>query len=413
MSTALTHAASGPRRRTLRTRLHDRHIGRLLDRLRHGTLTLVMPEGAVIERTGPLPGPQATLVMHRERTLARLALRGDLGLAEAYMDGDWSTPDLAALLLLGALNQEAMGGGLGGTLPFRLLARLFHLARANTRSGSRRNIQAHYDLGNAFYAQWLDAGMSYSAALFEQGPGESLEAAQTAKQDRILAMLDTGPGQRVLEIGCGWGGLLERLAQDGAQATGLTLSPSQHAYTTARLAKAGLDGLAASRLQDYRDVDGAFDRIVSIEMFEAVGQEYWPLFFDTVRDRLAPDGVAVLQIITIDESRFEAYASTPDFIQAHVFPGGMLPTRTHLAERIAAAGLALVEQVGFGLGYAKTLQDWRDRFERAWPELRAMGFDESFRRRWRYYLCYCEAGFRTGMLDVGLFRLTHQAAAAP
>ncbi len=409
--TVLTHAPRAERRPAMLARLYERHIGRLLDRLRHGALTVVMPDGTQISRSGPLPGPQATLLLHRTRTLARLALRGDLGLAEAYMDDDWSSPDLAALLLLGALNQDAMGGGLGGTLPFRLLARVLHLARANTRAGAKRNIQAHYDLGNAFYAHWLDAGMSYSAALFEQGPGETLEAAQTAKQDRILSMLAARPDDRVLEIGCGWGGLLERLAQDGARATGLTLSPAQHAYASQRLAEAGLDGLAGSRLQDYRDVTGSFDRIVSIEMFEAVGQAFWPLFFDTLRDRLAPGGVAVLQIITIDESRFDAYASTPDFIQAHVFPGGMLPTRTHLAERFQAAGLALTEQVRFGLGYARTLQEWRDRFERAWPALRRMGFDESFRRRWRYYLCYCEAGFRTGMLDVGLFRLTHRAVA--
>ena len=406
MSTALTHAASGTRRRTLRTRLHDRHIGRLLDRLRHGTLTLVMPEGAVIERTGPLPGPQATLVMHRERTLARLALRGDLGLAEAYMDGDWTTPDLTALIELAARNGSAIDGSIVPSWPVRLLNMLVHRRRDNTRHGSRRNIMAHYDLGNAFYELWLDPGMTYSSALYTAAE-QSLEDAQTAKQDRVLDLLDLRGGERVLEIGCGWGSLAQRLIERGSQVTGLTLSPAQLAVARQRLA--GVDGgtRADLRLQDYRDTEGSFDRIVSIEMLEAVGQRFWPLYFAKLRERLAIGGVAVLQVISIEERRFEPYQRNVDFIQRYIFPGGMLPSQSVMRRHIAEAGLELQSAETFGESYARTLAAWNSRFQAAWPAIEQMGFPTTFKRMWEYYLCYCEAGFRTGTIDVGLYRLGH------
>jgi cyclopropane-fatty-acyl-phospholipid synthase len=292
-------------------------------------------------------------------------------------------------------------------LPARLLNRLWHMLRANTRSGSRRNIIQHYDLGNAFYACWLDQGMSYSSALYRERD-MSLEAAQTAKQDRVLDLLAPQPGQTVLEIGCGWGGLLARLAARGCSATGITLSDAQHAYAVAMLEAAGLAESTDVRLQDYRDLDGAFDRIVSIEMFEAVGESYWPLYFAQLRGRLKPGGVAVLQVITIADDRFDHYRRAPDFIQRHVFPGGMLPSPSAMREQIARAGFRLDAVEYFGESYARTLRAWRERFGAAWPDIAAIGFPPHFRRLWEYYLGYCEAGFRVGAIDVGLWRLTHE-----
>lgn len=376
-----------------------RHLARLLDGVREGELTVILPDGTEIVGGGT--GPTATIVLHRWRPLLRLLVEGDLGFAESYIAGDWSTPDLLALLILAARNEAAIGNGIAGTGPARLLARLGHLARANTRRGSRRNIRAHYDLGNDFYAAWLDAGMTYSSALYARD-GMTLEDAQAMKQDRVLEMLDARPGSTVLEIGCGWGGLMERIAEIGAAVTGLTLSPAQADYARDRLALAGLPGMV--RLEDYREAAGEYDRIVSVEMFEAVGQERWSIFFETLRRRLKSGGSAVLQVITIDESRFAAYARQADFIQAHIFPGGMLPTRTLIAEAARKAGFAPGGTEWFGASYAATLAAWAARFEAAWPSLSDLGFDERFRRKWRYYLAYCEAGFRTGALDVGLYR---------
>jgi len=280
--------------------------------------------------------------------------------------------------------------------------------RANTLSGSRRNIRQHYDLGNAFYAQWLDAGMSYSSGLFSE-PGMTLEQAQAAKQARVLALLDAAPGQTVLEVGCGWGGQMEVLARHGCSVTGLTLSPAQLAYTQQRIAASGLAGRANAMLQDYRQSSGGFDRVVSIEMLEAVGEAFWPRYFDTLRARLNPGGIAVLQVITIDDARFENYRRAPDFIQRYIFPGGMLPPSGALRRCIADTGLALQHVETFGDSYAQTLAVWRRRFLDAWPQIAAMGFSERFRRMWDYYLCYCEAGFRAGAIEVGLWRIARPA----
>jgi len=377
------------------------HLGA---QLRVGHLRVVTPGGEAMNFIGSAPGPEATLVLQRWRTLRRLLRDGDIGLAEAYMDGDWSSPDVAALIEFGARNDDALAPVIDGIAPLRLLRRLRHRLRANTRAGSRRNIIEHYDLGNDFYAAWLDRGMSYSAALYT-GAGQSLEDAQRAKQDRVVELLAPEAGHRVLEIGCGWGGLIRYIvARSGAGVTGITLSPAQHAY--ARDALADLPG-AEVRLQDYREVMGTYDRIVSIEMIEAVGEAYWPIYFATLKARLATGGVAVLQAITIDRRRFESYRAATDFIQRYIFPGGMLPTTALLREQVEAAGLRLLESQRFGEGYARTLAEWNRRFQAAWPEIAAMGFPERFRRMWEYYLLYCEAGFRAGAIDVGLYRIEH------
>ena len=321
-----------------------------------------------------------------------------------------AAPDLTALIELAALNQDELSDTFAGTRLARLIERFRHGARANTRRRSRRNIEAHYDLGNAFYAAWLDRGMTYSSGIYEPGCA-TLEEAQDAKQARIIDRLGLHGGERVLEIGCGWGGLAERLIRDcGCHVTGLTLSPAQLEHARLRLGDAGLDGSHDLRLQDYRDVAGTFDRIVSIEMLEAVGAEYWPLYFERVRSCLADRGRAVLQVITIAERYYESYRRDPDFIQRHIFPGGMLPSVSLLTAQIDRAGLALRSVEHFGASYAATLAEWRRRFDAAWPRLCLLGFDDSFRRKWEYYLAYCEAGFRAGSIDVGLYEVSHAGA---
>ncbi len=382
---------------------------RLLARMVAGRLSVRLPDGRTLTAAGAAPGPEATVILQRWRPLRRLLIEGDIGFAEAYVDGDWTTPDLAALLEVGARNQNAIGFDAGFAV--RLLRRLAHRRRDNTRSGSRRNVRAHYDIGNEFYREWLDSGMTYSSALYTRND-ESLEDAQVAKLDAMIAALSLAGGEQVLEIGCGWGSLAERLAARGASVTGLTLSPAQRAYATARMAASGFAAGVELRLQDYRDVTGRFDRIVSVEMLEAVGEAYWPTFFRRLAMCLVPDGIGVLQFISIAEDRFDAYRAGVDFIQAHIFPGGLLPTVTAMQREAERAGLVLETVTQFAASYAATLAEWRRRFHAAWPRIAARGFDERFRRKWEYYLAYCEAGFRSGLLNVGIYRL-HPLHAGP
>ncbi len=383
--------------------LYEALVRRLLRALQRGRLVCITPDGRQIEHEGKLPGPAAQLHIRHWRALRALLLGGDTGLAESYIEGDWTSPDLAAFLTLGALNQDS-GAAWAGSWPAKMLRRLHHARHANTRAGSERNIRYHYDLGNAFYAQWLDAEMVYSSALFET-PHDTLETAQAQKLDLVQNWLDVPGDGSVLEIGCGWGALAARLAASGAMVTGLTLSPAQHAYASAKLAAAELAGRAQLFLRDYRDEAGTYDRIVSIEMLEAVGEAYWPDYFRTLRARLKSGGRAVLQVISIEAARFDDYRRNPDFIQRHVFPGGMLPPKAAITAQAHAAGLTLGRVRHFGASYARTLAAWRTRFTAAWPALEASGHGTEFRRLWEYYLCYCEAGFRTGIIDVGLYEL--------
>jgi cyclopropane-fatty-acyl-phospholipid synthase len=381
-----------------------RLASRLVPPLKAGCLTVRLPSGARIERQGKDAGPEVTIDVHRWRTFPRLAFGGDVAFAASYLDSDWSTPDLVRLFDLFMQNESVMGQALYPALPARLLSRLRHGKRRNTRRGSRRNIAAHYDLGNDFYRPWLDQGMTYSSALYEGS--ETLEEAQNNKIDRAAALLDLKGGEKILEIGCGWGALAERLIRHhGANVTGITLSEEQLAYASERLRAESAAGKADMRLVDYRDVGGQYDRIVSIEMFEAVGETYWTTYFDAVRDRLKAGGVAVLQVITIAEQRFAAYRQSPDFIQRYIFPGGMLPTKTMFGELAEKSGLQLVSDFSFADGYARTLAEWRRRFRLAWAQIEPLGFDERFRRMWDYYLSYCEVGFSTGSTDVTLFKL--------
>jgi cyclopropane-fatty-acyl-phospholipid synthase len=370
-------------------------------RLHCGALAVRTPEGVRVANPGNGAGPQAELILHRWRALRRLLFGGDLGFSEAYLDGDWDSPDLAAFIELAARNQAIADLHSEGTLLSRTLRRVRHAARANTNRTARRNVEAHYDLGNEFYAAWLDRGMTYSSAMHLE-PGTALEAAQAAKLDRVTRLLDVREGARVLEIGCGWGSMAETLARDaGVTVTGITLSPAQAAYARQRLA-----GLRAHvHLRDYRDERGIYDRIVAIEMLEAVGAAYWQDFFARIQACLAPGGRVVLQVISIAEDRFDNYVRRPDFIQHHIFPGGMLPTVEIMRREISRVGLQLVSLERFGHGYAATLAEWHRRFDAAWDQLRHQGFDERFRRKWTYYLKYCEGGFRAGAIDVGLYTI--------
>jgi cyclopropane-fatty-acyl-phospholipid synthase len=377
----------------------------LLSRIHTGRLTIVTPSGMRFVSHGTGSGPEGVLVLRRWRTLRRLLLRGDIAFAEAFIDGDWDSPDLPALIELAGRNLPTLAKAIDANAFRRLRNRLVHRLNANTRRGSKRNIRHHYDLGNSFYRLWLDSGMSYSSALYS-GAEQTLEEAQAAKQRRAIALMDLSGGERVLEIGCGWGGLAEQLAHgSGCHVTGVTLSPAQLDYATARLGEMP----AELRLQDYRDVRGRFDRIVSIEMMEAVGEAYWPSFFSALHDRLKPGGLAVLQAISIREDQFDSYRRCTDFIQHYIFPGGMLPTITEIRRQTERAGMLLRSMENFGGSYARTLAEWRKRFHLAWPEIEKLGFDARFRRMWDYYLAYCEGGFRAGTIDVGLYVLAKPA----
>jgi cyclopropane-fatty-acyl-phospholipid synthase len=333
---------------------------------------------------------------------------GAIGFAESYMDGDWDTPDLAALLTLAAANEQHLRSTLAGTTPGRLLARLVHLTRRNTRRGAARNIARHYDLGNAFYEAWLDPTMTYSSAYFGSGDFD-LASAQIAKYRRLARIGRIGPEHHVLEIGCGWGGFAAWAAREiGCRVTGITISPAQQRWAAARIQQEGLADRVSIRLQDYRDVEGHFDRIASIEMIEAVGERYWARFFENAKARLNAGGIAALQVITMDDRYFERYRRGADFIQRYIFPGGMLPSPGALRRHEVAAGFRLLADHGFGNDYARTLEAWRMQFESAWPSIASIGFDDRFRRMWRYYLAYCEAGFRTGRIDVRQIALEPQ-----
>jgi len=368
--------------------------------LRRGALTLNMPDGRALRFAGPEPGVEAVMTVRDLAFARRLASSGDLGLAEAFLREEWDSPDLAAFLLLFASNRDLVATLLPGK-PFVRLWQVFrHLLNHNTRMGARRNIHAHYDLGNRFYGAWLDPTMTYSAALFAPGDND-LASAQTRKYRAICQAADLRPEHHVLEIGCGWGGFAEFAAsQIGCRVTGLTISDEQFAFARRRIAEAGLVDRVEISLLDYRDERGTYDRIVSIEMFEAVGERFWPTFFRQMRDRLVAGGRAGLQVITIREDSFDWYRREIDFIRRYVFPGGMLPSPAVLRDLGRRSGLPIQGERIFGLDYAATLTHWRERFRAAWPDLAPLGFDERFRRLWEYYLAYCEAGFRSGNIDV-------------
>jgi cyclopropane-fatty-acyl-phospholipid synthase len=366
-----------------------------------GRLTLVLPDGTSHQLTGIEPGHVAVMTIRSYRFAARVLKGGDIGFAEGYMAGEWDTPELAVLLETLVNNYDHIRRLFDGNPLVNAFNWLGHRLNRNSRRGSRRNIHAHYDLGNAFYAAWLDPSMTYSAARFER-PGQSLQDAQWAKYAALARLMDLQSGHTVLEIGCGWGGFAEFAAREvGAVVTGVTISREQHEYARRRMFEAGLSERVDIRLIDYRDVEGRFDRVASIEMFEAVGREYWPTYFQKVHDVLKPGGRAGLQIITIQDALFDEYDARTDFIQKYIFPGGSLPSEDRMAPIVARARLSQTGIERFGGDYADTLAEWSLRFEAAWEDVHRTGaFDERFRRLWRFYLAYCEAGFRSSRTDV-------------
>lgn len=366
-----------------------------------GRLTVLLPNGEFHQFEGSQPGPAATLDVKDYRFARRVLASGDIGFAEGYMAGEWESPHLAALLESFAHNHDYIRRLIQGHPAMKAVHWLSHRMNRNSRSGARKNIHAHYDLGNAFYAAWLDSTMTYSSARFTRA-GMALDAAQREKYASLARLMDLQSGQSVLEIGCGWGGFAEFAAREvGARVTGVTISQEQYDFARQRMFNAGLSDRVDIQLIDYRDVEGAFDRVASIEMFEAVGLEYWPAYFGKIHDVLKPGGKAGLQIITIDDALFGGYNKRTDFIQKYIFPGGMLPSEQALKPVIDRAGLAWRAVERFGQDYADTLKLWDERFQAAWDDIRRMGgFDERFRRLWRFYLAYCEAGFRSARTDV-------------
>jgi len=395
-----------------------RAVFKLLDRIEHGRIEIHWPDGRHSTHPAYRPGTdttRATLHIHRWRVFDRTIQSGDIGFAESYIDGDWSTPDLSALLGLVIRNRNALEDVLYGSWWGSLLYRVRHWLNRNSRSGSARNIHAHYDLGNAFYQLWLDPSMNYSSAWFEGQTADlarqDLQQGQLAKMRRALDEAQVMTGSQVLEIGCGWGALAETAARErGAHVTGVTLSREQLDWGQRRLAQAGLNRLTDLRYQDYRDLadqhaSAPFDAIVSIEMFEAVGRAYWPSYFDTIHRCLKPGGHACIQTITIRDDLFERYAHSTDFIQQYIFPGGMLPSIERFHAMAQQHGLEVCNTFSFGQDYATTLHLWRQQFLQQLPQVRAQGFDDAFIRTWEFYLVYCEAGFRSGNISVAQFTL--------
>ncbi|GHC62884.1 SAM-dependent methyltransferase [Limoniibacter endophyticus] len=366
-----------------------------------GSLTVTTPNGKILRVSGKETGPNADITLNNWRLIDRALVGSTIGVAESYMDGDWESGNVTTFLELFVVNEQA-GEKLAGNKSFfrELLARVRHWTNRNTKSGSRKNISAHYDLGNRFYKQWLDPSMTYSSALYEEGAND-LESAQAAKY-RALAE-DTGitAKDHVLEIGCGWGGFAEFAAREiGCRVTGLTISKEQFEFATERMIKAGLSDKVEIKLQDYRDEKNRYDRIISIEMFEAVGEKYWPIFFSKVKESLKPCGTAGFQIITIKNEAFHLYRKRPDFIQRYVFPGGMLPSPEILQKLGNKHGLSFLRERAFAQDYARTLAEWRQSFKASWDKIVPLGFDERFKKLWEFYLHYCEAGFRTEHLDI-------------
>lgn len=366
--------------------------------IRGGATLVTLPDGQKL-LFGDANAPPMDLQINDFAFAKRVLRSGDIGFAEGLIAGEWESADLPGLLTLLANNVDRFTRLLEGGVIGKAINWTRHISRANTREGSRRNILAHYDLGNRFYEAWLDRSMTYSAARFEQG--RDLEAAQIAKYKALADHIDLQPGDTLLEIGCGWGGFAEYAAKErGARVTGITISDEQLAYARARMERAGLSDRVDIIRCDYRDVEGQFDKVASIEMFEAVGEKYWPAYFAKIAEVLKPGGSAGLQIITIKDDLFEKYRRRADFIQRYVFPGGMLVSIDRLRQETERAGLAWRKIEAFGQSYADTLAEWARRFGGKWDEIRALGFDERFKRFWLFYLGYCEAGFRTGRTDV-------------
>ena len=384
-------------------------VFKMMDALKRGRIDVILPDGRHFRAEGREAGHVAEITVHNPDLFARIVRDGDLGFCDAYLDGWWTTPDLMAFMDLIHDDAEEIYDGFPGQFLVRTFERIRFWLQSNSKKQARKNIEYHYDLGNDFYGLWLDDTMTYSSAIFETGQ-ESLEKAQIAKYKSMVDQMSVKPGDHVLEIGCGWGGFAEYAAAErGLRVTCLTISREQFNYAVERIEKAGLSDLVTFKLQDYRDETGTYDGIASIEMFEAVGEQYWPVYFKTVRERLKPGRNATLQIITVADRRWEVYKRGPDFIQKYIFPGGMLPSPGKLREVIACNGLSVVKSIEFGHSYDQTLRRWHETFNAKWDKVAALGFDERFRRMWNFYLTSCAATFASENCDVTQITITRPA----
>ncbi|MEM7067653.1 MAG: cyclopropane-fatty-acyl-phospholipid synthase family protein [Pseudomonadota bacterium] len=377
-----------------------RKVFDILLRIESGRIYLQLPNKKIYCIDSEKPGPEGRLILKNWKLAKAVVFGGTIGVAESYMDGDWESPNVTELMEFFLVNESIYNDIADQNFVINLIEKIRHWLNRNNRTGSKKNIAAHYDLGNDFYSLWLDPSMTYSSAIYEDG-ANSLERAQFDKYKSLATRMGVTENSHILEIGCGWGGFAEFVTREiGAKVTGLTISREQLNFAQKRIQNAGLQDKAEFKFQDYRDETGKYDQIASIEMFEAVGEQYWPTYFSKIRDCLKPGGTAGLQIITIEDKSFEDYRQRPDFIQRYIFPGGMLPSPSALADVTAQEGLKLANERIFPQDYAKTLKEWRIRFLEKWDEIRAQGFDERFKRMWEFYLYYCEAGFKTEGIDV-------------
>ena len=374
--------------------------------MKRGRIDIILPDGRHFRADGAEPGYVAEVHVHNTDVFARTVREGDLGFCESYMDGWWSTPDLMAFMDLMHDDMEHIYDGFPGQFLVRFYERMRFWLQNNSKKQARKNISYHYDLGNEFYGLWLDDTMTYSSAKFVTGQ-ESMEAGQIEKYKSMVDQMGVQPGDHVLEIGCGWGGFAEYAAKErGLRVTGLTISQAQHDYAVARMQKAGLSDKVTIKMQDYRDEKGIYDGIASIEMFEAVGEKYWPVYFEPLHDRLKPGKNATLQIITVEHRRWHVYKRGVDFIQKYIFPGGMLPSPVVLRQEIEKAGLHVAQSIEFGESYSQTLRRWHDTFNARWDQVQALGFDDRFRRMWNFYLTSCAGTFHSGNCDVTQITVT-------
>ena len=380
-----------------------RYFARVFDlvgKLNSGRVDFILPDGRRFRAEGSKPGPVAEITINNPDVFARLVREGDLGFCDAYLDGWWTTPDLQAFMDFIHADNDDMYDGFPGMALVRAWEKARFWFQSNTKRQALKNISYHYDLGNDFYSLWLDDTMTYSSALFTTSQ-ESLEKAQIAKYASMVDQMGVKPGDHVLEIGCGWGGFAEYAAKErGLKVTGLTISKEQLDYANKRIKSKGLSDKVNLKLQDYRDETGVYDGVASIEMFEAVGEKYWPVYFDKIKQCLKPGKQATLQIITIQDARWDVYRKSVDFIQKYIFPGGMLPSPSVLRQEIHRAGLSVQHSIEFGKSYSQTLRRWFEVFNNKWDNISAMGFDDRFRRMWNFYLTSCAATFESGNCDV-------------
>ena len=389
--------------------LRIKALEKVFEQIQIGQLQVTFPNGDVKQYKGYKDGPRADIILSSDDAVKYILRNGIIGFCEAYMGSKIESKNLATLTELGTLHSDLISQQLAYNPIKQLILKLIHLANRNSKSGSRKNIAFHYDLGNEFYKEWLDPSMTYSSAIFDYEKQE-LNEAQYNKYKKISELAEIRAGDRILEIGCGWGGYMEYAAKTyDAHVTGITISNSQFDFAEKRMKDEGLTEKTEIKLLDYRDLNQKFDKIISIEMFEAVGEKYWPIYFDKIGQSLNKGGKAALQIITINENQFPIYRNNPDFIQRYIFPGGMLPSLAALQYPISKAGLQINNSYGFGLDYAKTLSNWRNRFIGAWPKLANQAkFDNRFFKMWELYLAYCEGGFRSGVIDVKQMLITHK-----